>query len=284
MLPNVECSQCKAVSRAGAGFCHRCGASLANAPPAPPTPMPSVASFPPLTPGVPAVTVPPMPPPASYEFRKDIDRTRTGALLLAVGALLSWIPVIGLVGGLLTLIGAILVILGRAAFGDKHARNVGIAILLFVIGLVGGLVLAGGVLSAVAQAATLPPDQLQAAVMSAFNTLLVGAILLGVITGPATVFFLWELLDPTGKILILISYLAGIAIACFVYVVIIGQVGAALSAAFATSPPDVTPIVALDNQINGLKLLDAIPSLLTAAAAGLAWSRIDSGKIPTSRF
>lgn len=267
-MPNVECPQCRAVSPAGAGFCHRCGASLANAPPAPPSPMPSVAAFPPPPPAVP------------YGFQRDVDRTRTGVLLLAVGAVLSWIPVIGLLGGLLTLIGAILVILGRAAFGNAHARNVGIAIVLFIVGFIGGVVLAGGVVSSVEQAASLPTDQLQAAVISAFNTLLVGAILLGVITGPATAFFLWELLSSTGRILILASYLAGILIACYVYVVIIGQVTTALAAAFATSPPDVTPIVALDNQINGLKLLDAIPALLTAAAAGVAWSRIDSGEIP----
>lgn len=279
-MSNVECPQCKAISPTSAAFCHRCGASLANAPPAPPTTMPSVAGIARLPPSGPAVTVPPLPPPVSYEFRRDVDRTRTGVLLLAVGALLSWIPVIGLLGGLLTLIGAILVIMGRAAFGDKHARNVGIAILLFVIGFIGGLVLAGGVLSSVGQAASFPPDQFQAEVVSAFSTLLVGAIVLGVITGPATVCFLWELLNPTGRVLILVSYIAGIAIACFVYAVIMGQVSAALSAAFATSPPDVGPIVALDNQINGLKLLDAIPSILTAAAAGLAWSRIDSGEIP----
>lgn len=282
-MSNVECPHCKAISPAGAAFCHRCGASLANAPQAPPTTTPSVAGFPPPAPAAPAVTVPPLPPPVSYEFSRDVDRTRTGVLLLAVGTLLSWIPVIGLLGGLLTLIGAILVIMGRAAFGEKHARNVGIAILLFVIGLIGGFTLAGGVLSAAGEWVSLPPDQLQTAVVSAFSTLLVGAIVLGVITGPATVFFLWELLNPTGKTLILISYLVGIVIACVVYAVIMGQVSAALSAAFATSPPDVGPIVALDNQINGLKLLGALPSVLTAAAAGLAWSRIDSGEIPKRR-
>lgn len=283
-MPNVECPQCKAISPAGAGYCHRCGASLANAPPAPSSPMPTTPGYPPPPVGGPAIILPPLPAPGDYEFRRDVDRTRTGVLLLAVGAFLSWIPVIGLLGGLLTLIGAILVILGRAAFGNAHARNVGIAIVLFIIGFIGGLVLAGGVISAVEQAAALPPDQLQAVVTSAFNTLLLGAIVLGVITGPATVFFLWELLNPTGKIIILGSYLAGILIAFYVYVVIMGQVSIALAAAFGTSPPDVTPIVALDNQINGLKLLDAIPALLTAAAAGLAWSRIDSGEIPQRRL
>ncbi len=283
-MPNVECPQCKAISPSGAAFCHRCGTSLANAPPAPATPMPSAAGFPPPPVSEPGFIRPPPPPPGVYGFQRDIDRTRTGVLLLAVGAFLSWVPVIGLLGGLLTLVGAILVILGRAAFGEKHARNVGIAIVLFIIGFIGGLVLAGGVLSSVEQAAALPPDQLQATVVSAFNTLLLGAIILGVITGPATVFFLWELLNPTGRILILASYLAGILIAFYVYVVIIGQVSTALAAAFATSPPDVTPIVALDNQINGLKLLDAIPSLVTAAAAGIAWSRIESKEIPKRPF
>ncbi len=225
-------------------------------------------------------TPPDLAPAMDYDTHRMIDRTKTGVALLAVGAVLGWIPVIGLLGGLLSLVGAILVILGRDAFGGNHSRNVGIAIALFVIGFLGGLVLAGGFLTSVTQALNFPPAQAEPSIVSAFNTFLVSLVVLSVVTGPASVFFFWELLSVPGKVVILVSYLAGILIALWVYLVITAQVAAAFSAAFAVTPPDAAPLVALDAQINGLRLLDAIPSLLSAGAAGIAWSRIEYGEIP----
>ncbi|HYY48795.1 MAG TPA: hypothetical protein VFA17_08970 [Thermoplasmata archaeon] len=70
------------------------------------------------------------------ERQKQINRTRTGVLLLLIGSLLSWIPFVGLLGGLMTLIGAILVILGRKAFGATHARNVVWSIVLFFLAII----------------------------------------------------------------------------------------------------------------------------------------------------
>ena len=56
--------------------------------------------------------------------------------MLVIGFFLGWIPVAGAVGGLLELIGAILVILGRHAFGHEHARNVIWSIIIFVVAIV----------------------------------------------------------------------------------------------------------------------------------------------------
>ena len=159
----------------------------------------------------------------------------------------------------------------------------GIAIVLFIIGIVGGFALAGSVLTALGQAVLLPPDQAQAAISSAFSDLLSSAIILGLISGLASVFFLWELLNFSGRALILLSYALGIAIACLVYVLIMAQVGPALASAFASTPPDGGPLLALDSQINSLRLLQAIPSLLAAGAAYIAWSRIEEGEIPKGR-
>ncbi len=225
-------------------------------------------------------TAPPLEPTIDYVTERDISRTKTGVGLLAVGAALGWIPVIGFLGGLLSLVGAILVILGREAFGEKHARTVGIAIALFVIGLIGGIFLAGGILGSVSQAANLPPALAEPAIVSAFDTLLAGAVVLSILTGPASVLFLWELLSVPGKALILLSYAVGVLVALWVYLVITGQVAAALSSAFAVTPPDSAPILALDAQMNGLKLIDAVPALLAAGAAGMAWARIASGAVP----
>src|SRR2546426_8764193 len=74
------------------------------------------------------------------ERRKQIDRTKTGLLLLLIGGLISWIPFIGVLGGVLLLIRAILVIIGRKAFGSTHARNVLLAIVLFFVGVIIGVI------------------------------------------------------------------------------------------------------------------------------------------------
>src|SRR5256885_13761663 len=96
-------------------FCVNCGSALSagtGAGAAPAAPM-----YPGAMPGLPSAW--------DAERRKQIGRTKTGVLLLLVGTLISWLPIpIGALGALLILIGAILVILGRKAFGAAHSRNV----------------------------------------------------------------------------------------------------------------------------------------------------------------
>ncbi len=276
MYASPYCASCGSLLKKDDAACPECGTPRALAP----VPTPAVAGAEGGTADRLTATPPLLEPAIDYVTEREISRTKTGVGLLAVGAALGWIPVIGFLGGLLSLVGAILVILGRDAFGEKHARNVGIAIALFVIGLIGGIVLAGGILTSVAQAANLPPAQAEPAIVSAFDTLLAGAVVLSILTGPASVLFLWELLGVPGKALILLSYAVGVVVALWVYLVITGQVAAALSSAFAVTPPDSAPLLALDAQMNGLKLVNAIPALLAAGAAGMAWSRVASGVVP----
>src|SRR2546422_5169075 len=125
-------------------FCVNCGSALsagAGGAPAAATPM-----YPPAMPGLPSAW--------DAERRKQIDRTKTGLLLLLIGGALSWIPLIRIVGGLLLLIGAIFVIIGRKALGSTHSRNVGISIVPFfvgvIIGVIAGLLFAPAVFSPLA--------------------------------------------------------------------------------------------------------------------------------------
>ncbi len=212
--------------------------------------------------------------------QKAIDRTQVGIVLLAFGALLEWIPVISIAGSVLILIGAICVILGRSAFGAAHSRNVGIAVTLYIIGLIGSLVLASYLLGALEGTAQLGSAGAPAAVVGLFNGFLIGGIIVGLLAGLGTVLFLWSLLDTKGKVLIWASFFASFAILFVVWLVIIGQVGSAVSAAFAANPPDPGPLVALDDQVRALDPLKAIPDLLMVGAAYTAWSRIERGVIP----
>ncbi|HYM39176.1 MAG TPA: hypothetical protein VEY12_03380, partial [Thermoplasmata archaeon] len=206
-------------------------------------------------------------------------RTRTGVVLLAIGVLVALVPVIGIVGSLLSLAGAILVILGRKAFGARHARNVVLAIVLFLVGFVGGFLLTLGVFASIGTAILASPSQIQAAVTNAFSNLLVGAIVIGLISGLASVLFLWELLSTSGRILVLASYAVSVGMDVAIYLFVMGRLGPALAAA-SGSPPDLTPLLALDLQLVNLRLLDVFPTVLLAAAAYVAWSRIKSGEIP----
>lgn len=220
-------------------------------------------------------------PERSYEVRRAIDRTKTGIVLLAIGAAMGWIPVISLLASLLILIGAFLVILGRQPFGATHERNVAFAIVLYIIGLMGGIGLAGTVTSQIILAvANLPAAQLAGAVVDAFNTLLIGGIVVVLFSGLGSVLFLYALMDMRGKQLLWASLAASVAILFVVWAIVVGQVGAAVAASYATSPPDPAPITALDAQVNSLKVLDLVPDVLLAAAAYVAWSRVERGEIP----
>src|SRR5207247_2669532 len=96
-------------------------------------------------PAQPSVAAGPQPPPHPYyaytaaywenQRAGRIDNTKTGLLLLMIGLLIAWIPFIGAVGGIIALVGALLVILGREAFGQEHARNVILSIILFFVGI-----------------------------------------------------------------------------------------------------------------------------------------------------
>ncbi|HEX9566800.1 MAG TPA: hypothetical protein VGA48_04310 [Thermoplasmata archaeon] len=215
------------------------------------------------------------------ERRKQIDRTKTGLLLLLIGGLISWIPIIGLLGAVLLLIGAILVILGRKAFGSTHARNVVIAIVLFFVGIVVGIT--AGVLFAAAVFAAVAsqnPAVTASALASAFNTLLVGAIIAAAISGIASVLFTYALQKQTGRILLWAGYVANLAISIAIFAIIAPLISNAVNQSVSGGTYNPAPLAALQGQLTALGYLSVVPALLFAAATYLAWSRVSHGEIP----
>src|SRR3989454_2328862 len=57
------------------------------------------------------------------ERRKQIDRTKTGLLLLLIGGLVSWVAVIRVFGGALFLLRAVLRFLRRETVRAPHSRH-----------------------------------------------------------------------------------------------------------------------------------------------------------------
>jgi len=257
-------------------FCANCGSALTAgaagvAPPA------AAPMYPGAMPGLPSAW--------DAERRKQIDRTKTGVLLLLIGTLLQWLPLISIVGVILLLVGAILVILGRKAFGPAHARKVVISILLFFIGIiiavVAGIILAGAIISGF-----FGGTPSQAAVQSALNNYLIVAFVATVVSGLAAVFFTYELQNQTGRYLLFAGYAAAVIIQIAIYVIVSQAIATAIAAMFPNGTYNPTQaVVALANfssQAQTLALLSGIPALLYAGANYIAWTRINKGEIPAS--
>ena len=218
--------------------------------------------------------------PWEAERQKQINRTKTGLLLLLIGGLLSWVPFIGLLGSLLLLIGAIFVILGRKAFGAGHSRNVVLAIVVFFVAIISGVVLAIALFVSVVPVGNPDPATFAAQVANALSNLLLGLIVVAAIGGIASVLFTYALQEKTGKILLWAGYAANIAIAIAVWAIVSPIIANALAQSISGGSYDPTPFVAAQSQITALAILSVIPSLLFAAATYLAWSRVNRGEIP----
>ena len=125
---------------------------------------------------------------------------------MMIGALISWIPFVGAVGGLVGLIGAIFIIIGREAFGPAHSRNVIASIIIFVVGV--GVTAVGVVLvfftaisAAISNPGTVPVEP------TGYTIVILVA---GAIIGIAEVVFTYGLQNTTGRILLWTAFILGI--------------------------------------------------------------------------
>src|SRR2546421_3314301 len=205
-------------------FCVNCGSSLsAGAGPGAP-PVAAAPMYPGAMPGLPSAW--------DAERRKQIGRTKTGVLLLLVGTLIGWIPYIGALGSLLVLVGAILVILGRKAFGSAHSRNVLVSILLVILGII-IIGVATVVLVFGTAASIIPGNQPSPAAMtSAFNNFLIIVAIGAIVFGLANVFFTYAIQDQRGRMLLLGAYGVSIVIQIATFVLISQAVGTFVNAMF----------------------------------------------------
>lgn len=220
------------------------------------------------------------PSPVDYERARHVDRTKTGVLLLMVGALLSWLPFgIGLIGSLLSLIGAILVILGRRAFGPVHSRNVVVAVIVFILSIV-AIIIAGIVFAVVTVSSFLGTVPTAADLVGAVNALLIGAIVVAILGGIAQVLFTYEIQDRPGRYLLFGGFVASVTLQVAIYFVVSPLMPSAIAQSLAGGTFNPDPIIALQDQSNAYAVLAVVADLLWAAAYYLVWSRINRGEIP----
>jgi hypothetical protein len=186
----------------------------------------------------------------------------------------------------LGLIGAILVILGRKAFGAAHSRNVIVSILLVILGLI--IVAAATVVLVLGTAASFIPGNTpsQAAITSTFNNFLIILVVGVIVTGLATVFFTYAIQDQMGRMLLLGGYAVNIVIQIATFVLVSQAIGTIVAAMFpnGTYNPTQAAVALADfsSRVQTLGYLGAIPALIYAAAYYLVWNRINKGEIPAS--
>jgi len=209
--------------------------------------------------------------------------------LLLVGSLINWIPLIGGLGGLLIFIGAILVIVGRKAFGAEHRRNVVISILLYVVGLI--VIVAAVAIVFFTAFTGISPGASRPQVAAAFQSAITNSLYVvaagSIIVGLARVLFTYALQESLGKILLWAAYGATIGILVAFVILALPFVPAVADdlarqvLAGGTVTLDSARLSALlAGETTGTAILNVVPSLLSAAAAYLAWDRINKGEIP----
>ncbi len=195
-----------------------------------------------------------------YTLNKQINRTQDGLLLLLIGTILGPIPILNILGVVLALVGAVMVVVGRDAFGERHARyvewSVGIYILGFMIFL---FVLVGASSSIETTLRTTNAASLSSA-----------------LTNIVELYFL-PIQDHRGRIILWSALATGLVLSLSVDFVLAPELGNAVSRAVATS--SVAPLNSFLATVAALRVAGLIPAFMYALAFYMVWSRIGSGKI-----
>jgi len=217
-----------------------------------------------------------------YQEMTAIGRTKNGLLLLAVSGLLGPIPILSYLGGILAIVGAVLMILGRGAFGDAHSRNVVLSVVIYLVGFV--ILFIVGVSFALSissiELSGASGASAAAAISSSFNDLLTGAIVGGAVLGVATILFTYAIQSRTGRMLLLAGYVSSLLIGILVFSIIGPQLSIVVSNSIPTRNVDRSGLDALQSEIQLLRFLNLIPGIIYAVAYYLLWERIDMGDIP----
>jgi MFS family permease len=222
--------------------------------------------------------------PAESARRTNIDRTKTGLLLVIVGILLAPVPYAMYVGLILAIVGVIFVLIGRNPFGNSHSNYtvfsvviycVGIGI-TFVAGFLFGLSFVTAALSGGGQTAI---DQ---ALVSAFNDLIIGVLVGGAVVGIAYVIFTYALQDSTGRVLLYVAFATQVTLSALVAYIISPQVAGAVTQSFSSGTFNPYPLSVLQAQLQFLQLLSLIPAVIFAIAYYRVYSRIKRGVVPPS--
>ncbi len=267
------CPNCGSPNDDNYQFCSRCGiASEQNT-------VAQNTSNSPLG-GSPTAFQPYQPGQANPETSKMVERTKNGTILLMVAVLLNWIPIIEYFGVLLGIVGVIMLILGRNAFGSRHSTFVILSVVTYMLGF--AVAFAGGILFASSVIASLGTPS-ASEFLSAFNTLLATVVISEIITALSYVLVLFVLEDNIGRIAVIAGLIAQVGASVAIIMSVYPIIRQAITSALSTSPPNTAALSSAQQQISAfstLHLLFIIPAVLTAAGYATVIFRINRGELP----
>lgn len=268
----VACRYCGSINEPNFVFCSKCGRKRLDATTSavPQTPEPYQAA--PRT--VMGTRV------HNTFIQERISRTKTGIWLLIAAVLLLWIPYVQYLGVFLAIVAGIFIIIGREAFGEKHSRNVLIALAIYIVSIVVELIIIAGFVSSVQAAVNASGPGLAAALRSSVLSLLIGTAIVGALGGLVYVFAFFELEGESGRRFLLISYAVQVIVVAVVFALLYAGMSQALAQAFSGSTVNAGPIIAFQSKELLYGLASVIPYALFAYAFNLARKRIDNAEIP----
>lgn len=184
--------------------------------------------------------------------------------------------IIGGIGGIIVFIGAILFLIGRKEFNEKHQRFVIYAVILVVMNIIVITVLAViGIFINIAAGGT---DFSSSIVLPT----LTGAILGGLVY----IFALYELEDEKGRYLLYISYIVSIIIAVVIVFYTMGELSDYLNEVISTEnqPTNFSSTMAFTSRLSNISVLSVISNILWAIAVYIPYKRIKDGDlVPQSK-
>ncbi|MCL4331928.1 MAG: zinc finger Ran-binding domain-containing protein [Candidatus Thermoplasmatota archaeon] len=289
-MENIVCNSCGTVNESGTVKCVNCGNNLAHSSGAE-TGHAGLQSNTAPTPkqdgGIPASETSYYAKIGESRMKKEVDRTRTGLLLMTIGIFLSWIPLILYLGDLAIFVGAILMILGRNAFGEKHRTSVMLAVLIFIIGIIAevvvGIFILSGVFSAINQyrLGNISQSALGSQISGAFSSYLIATVALSVFIAISYLLLAWQIEDNLGKRLLMVGYVGLIAVSIATYMLILPDITSFTNSLSTLSSANQITSAAdsLESKINNYKLLGAIPNIIFAVAYYIAYKRVELGQV-----
>ncbi len=220
--------------------------------------------------------------PVHWDDKKEVSRTKDGLLFLSLGAIVASVPLLGIgfVGEIIAVIGAILVILGRKAFGEKHSKYVLVSTVIYLVGFLTTAIFALAFTDSLVSttASTTSNDALRASLSNSFNQFLIGTFIGSIISGGGQVLFTYRIQNKRGRVFLWTGYASTLGVGIIILLAIMPQISTALVQAFSNGSYDASPLLALQSQTDAFRLLNIVPGVIFALGYYSALVRIRMGE------
>ena len=222
LVASAACPRCGRTIRPEENFCGSCGTPVQRAPavgypttyaypPAQPPPVYAPPGYA-TPPAYPQAYPPPMAPPD--ERPKWVKWTKWGVLCLAAGLFLAWIPTFVIPSGILSIIGAFLMIFGRKGFTERHPTLLWAAVGLWFVAVAVSIysalpLILGSLAQILSEDPSVPITYLKSDVQNGILAAVVALALLAV----AHVLIVWELTADLTRRLLLTAFIGAVTAA-----------------------------------------------------------------------